>query len=125
VHGGDPEAFRAELTRQESVPLKLRRACEAAAMHLMRVDRLGIPKESRDAVDLLELSGFLASHPARPLRAMVGFSNVAVHDYRRLDLAVVHAIVAHHLDDLLAFTGRPRWASHEHLALADGQISKT
>lgn len=68
VHGGDPEAFRAELTRQESVPLKLRRACEAAAMHLMRVDRLGIPKESHHAVDLLERSGFLASHLARPLR---------------------------------------------------------
>ncbi|MFU8888752.1 MAG: HepT-like ribonuclease domain-containing protein [Trueperaceae bacterium] len=56
---------------------------------------------------------------------MVGFSNVAVHDYRRLDLAVVDAIVARHLDDLLAFAGRPRWASLEHLALADGQISKT
>lgn len=34
---------------------------------------------------------------------MVGFRNVAVHDYRRLDLAVVDAIVAHHLDDVLAF----------------------
>jgi uncharacterized protein YutE (UPF0331/DUF86 family) len=56
MHGGDPEAFREELTRQESVLLNLQRACEAAidlAMHLVRVDRLGIPKESRHAFDLL------------------------------------------------------------------------
>jgi len=106
VHGGDVDAFRAELTRQESVLLNLQRACEAAidlAMHLVRVDRLGIPKESRHAFDLLERSGFIASDLARTLRAMVGFRNVAVHEYRRLDLAVVDAIVARHLDDLLAF----------------------
>ena len=106
VHGGDTEAFLAELTRQESVLLNLQRACEAAidlAMHLVRVDRLGIPKESRDAFDLLERSGVLPSDLARPLRAMVGFRNVAVHDYRRLDLAVVDGIVARHLDGLLAF----------------------
>ena len=106
MHGGDSDVFRAELMRQESVLLNLQRACEAAidlAMHLVRVDRLGIPKESRDAFDLLERSGFLPSELARPMRAMVGFRNVAVHDYRRLDLAVVDAIVARHLDDLLAF----------------------
>lgn len=106
VHGGDTEAFLTELTRQESVLLNLQRACEAAidlAMHLVRVDRLGIPKESRDAFDLLERSGVLPNDLARPLRAMVGFRNVAVHDYRRLDLAVVDGIVARHLDDLLAF----------------------
>jgi len=106
VHGGDVDAFRAELTRQESVLLNLQRACEAAidlAIHLVRVDRLGIPKESRHAFDLLERSGFLRRDLAGSLRGMVGFRNVAVHDYRRLDLAVVDAIVAHHLDDLLAF----------------------
>jgi len=106
VHGGDSDAFRAELTRQESVLLNLQRACEAAidlAMHLVRVNRLGIPKQSRDAFDLLERSGSLPSELARPMRAMVGFRNVAVHDYRRLDLVVVDAIVTRHLDDLLAF----------------------
>lgn len=56
VHAGDPDAFRNDLTRQESMLLNLQRACEATidlAMHLVRVDRLGIPKASRDAFDLL------------------------------------------------------------------------
>jgi uncharacterized protein YutE (UPF0331/DUF86 family) len=106
VHAGDSAGFRADLTRQESVLLNLQRACEAAidlAMHLVRVDRLGIPKESRAAFDLLEGAGILSSALADPLRAMVGFRNVALHDDRRLDLAVVEGIIERHLDDLLEF----------------------
>ena len=108
VHAGDAAAFRTELTRQESVLLDLQRACEAAidlAMHLVRLDRLGIPKESRGAFDLLEQAGILTGALASPLRAMVGFRNVAVRDDRRIDLAVVESIVERHLDDLLGFAG--------------------
>jgi uncharacterized protein YutE (UPF0331/DUF86 family) len=106
VHAGDPVAFRGDLTRQESVLLNLQRACEAAidlAMHLVRVDRLGLPKASREAFDLLERADTLPAELAEALRGMVGFRNVAVHDYRRLDLDVVESIVTRHLDDLLAF----------------------
>ncbi len=107
VYGPDVAGFRCDLTRQESVLLNLQRACEAAidlAMHLVRVGRLGIPKTSRDAFDVLEREGALPSDLADPLRAMVGFRNVAVHDYRRLDLDVVEAIIDRHLDELVAFT---------------------
>jgi uncharacterized protein YutE (UPF0331/DUF86 family) len=31
---------------------------------------------------------------------MVGFRNVAVHDYQAVDPAIVESIVEHHLDDL-------------------------
>jgi uncharacterized protein YutE (UPF0331/DUF86 family) len=106
VHGGDTVAWREDLTRQESVLLNLQRACEAAidlAMHLVRIDRLGLPKASREAFDLLERAGALPAGLAATLRAMVGFRNVAVHDYRKLDLDIVEAIVVRHLDDLLAF----------------------
>lgn len=37
-------------------------------------------------------------------RSPTGFRNVAVHDYRRLDLDVVESIIERHLDDLLACT---------------------
>jgi len=106
VYADDTSAFRHDLTRQESVLLNLQRACEAAidlAMHLVRLDRAGIPKTSREAFDLLERSGTVPATLATPMRSMVGFRNVAVHDYRRLDLDVVESIVERHLDDLLAF----------------------
>jgi uncharacterized protein YutE (UPF0331/DUF86 family) len=36
------------------------------------------------------------------MRRMVGFRNVAVHEYRRLDPAVVRTVVAHRLGDFEA-----------------------
>lgn len=106
VHGGDPAALRDDLTRQDSVLLNLQRASEATidlAMHLVRIERLGLPKASREAFDLLERAGVLPAELAAALRGVVGFRNVAVHDYRKLDLDVVESIIARHLDDLLAF----------------------
>ena len=38
------------------------------------------------------------------MQAMVGFRNVAVYQYRALDLAKVRYIIEHRLDDLLAFS---------------------
>lgn len=35
---------------------------------------------------------------------MVGFRNVAVHDYRKLDLVIVRNIITNHLNDFLAFS---------------------
>lgn len=34
---------------------------------------------------------------------MVGFRNVAIHDYQKLNLDIVRRIVVEHLDDFLAF----------------------
>lgn len=106
-HKGDARNLTDNLTRQDSIILDLQRACEAAidlAMHLVRERRLGIPQESRDAFDLLLQAGLIEAGPAGRLKRMVGFRNVAVHDYRKLDLQIVQKIVTDHLDDFLEFT---------------------
>jgi uncharacterized protein YutE (UPF0331/DUF86 family) len=107
VYADDPANLTGDLLRQDSIVLKLQRACESAidlAMHLVRKHRLGIPQESRDAFDLLANAGHLDAQLAASLKRMVGFRNVAVHAYTRLDLAIVRAIVEGSLDDLLAFS---------------------
>jgi uncharacterized protein YutE (UPF0331/DUF86 family) len=38
------------------------------------------------------------------LKKMVGFLNVAIHDYQKLNLEIVRRIVNDHLDDFLTFT---------------------
>jgi uncharacterized protein YutE (UPF0331/DUF86 family) len=38
---------------------------------------------------------------------VVGFRNVVVHDYPRVNLAIVRAIVANHLEEIAAFA---EWA---------------
>lgn len=34
---------------------------------------------------------------------MVGFRNIAIHDYQRLNLAIVQAIITEHLGDFEGF----------------------
>ncbi|MGE0863695.1 MAG: DUF86 domain-containing protein [Vicinamibacterales bacterium] len=106
-YAGDDANLLRNQTRQDAIILNLQRACESsidAAMHLVRVHRLGIPQETREAFDLLERAGHLDPSLATRLRKMVGFRNVAVHDYQKLNLDVVRAILVERLDDFLEFT---------------------
>lgn len=100
------ENLEEDLTRQDSIILNIQRACEASidlAMHLVRKFTLGIPQDSRQAFDLLAEAGKLDASAADALKRMVGFRNIAVHDYQKLNLQVVRAIVERHLGDLRGF----------------------
>ena len=99
-----------DMLRQDSIILNLQRACEASidlAMHIVRIKTLGIPQESRHAFGLLEAGGGLEASLADRMKNMVGFRNVAIHNYRALDLDIVRSIVMEHLDDFLDFS---KWA---------------
>ena len=73
-------------------------------MHLVRKHRLGIPQDSRDAFDLLAAAGKLEAPLAESLKRRVGFRNVAVHSYTRIDLAIVRATIERHAGDLVRFS---------------------
>jgi uncharacterized protein YutE (UPF0331/DUF86 family) len=105
-HGGDDVHLTDDLRRQDSIILNLQRACEASidlAMHLVRRKRLGIPQDSREAFDMLVGAKALDLGLAESLKQMVGFRNVAVHDYTRLNLDIVRSIIARQLADLENF----------------------
>ena len=57
-------------------------------------------------ITLLEKRGVIDPQLAGKLRKMVGFRNIAVHEYETVDPAIVDAIVQHHLGDLRAFSRR-------------------
>lgn len=106
-HAGDDANLLANQTRQDAIILNLQRACESsidAAMHLVRIHKLGIPQESRDAFELLEKAGRLDASLSDRMKRMVGFRNVAVHDYQRLNLDIVRSIVRERLDDFIEFS---------------------
>ena len=105
-YGGDERNLRDNLTRQDSIILNLQRACEASidlAMALIKVHRLGPPHESRHAFELLEDAGLLDAGLTARMARMVGFRSVAVHDYQRLNLDIVKAIILERLDDFRTF----------------------
>ncbi len=106
----DYRGFESELatnfTRQDAIVLNLQRACEAsidAAMHLVRTHKLGIPTESRQGFEFLIKAGLLDAELGGKLVGMVGFRNVAVHNYQELDIEILRNILVQRLGDLQAF----------------------
>ncbi|PJJ97092.1 toxin-antitoxin antitoxin component [Lysobacteraceae bacterium NML03-0222] len=95
-----PDTFASDITRQDAAILNIQRACEAAldmGQHLIRREKLGVPQSSRDVFALL-------AKLAERLQAMVGFHNIAVHDYQALQMPIVIAVITHHLDDFCAYS---------------------
>ena len=100
------EGFRDDFTRQDAVVLNLIRACEQAIdVAQIAVRRLNIPRpgSNRELFTALGRDGVVDRELARALEGMVGFRNVAVHEYRDLDLATVEAVVSDHVEQLQRF----------------------
>lgn len=72
-------------------------------MHIVSEKKLGIPQNSRDAFDLLYQGEIINGELLRKMKAMIGFENLAVHNYQIIDLNVVKTIIEKHLQDLLSF----------------------
>ena len=104
-----PASFATDFTRQDAAILNIQRACEAAldmGQHLIRRDRLGVPQSARDVFALLAQGGRIPAPLAAGLQRMVGFRNIAVHDYQALQLPITIAIIEKHLDDFLDYSQR-------------------
>jgi uncharacterized protein YutE (UPF0331/DUF86 family) len=106
-YAGDMQNLVANQTKQDAIILNLQRACETAidlGMYVVSQRKLGVPQDSRDAFMLLQAAGILSVNLATRMQRMVGFRNVAVHEYTRLNLDVVLAIITTQLDDFRTFS---------------------
>jgi uncharacterized protein YutE (UPF0331/DUF86 family) len=72
--------------------------------HVIRRDRLGLPQSARDVFDLLERAGLIDAQIATAMKKMVGFRNIAVHDYQRLPLPIVESVISHHMDEFIRYS---------------------
>lgn len=105
VYGGSRSSLD-DLTKQDSIILNIQRGCESAidlAMHLVSREKLGIPQSSREAFEILRDAGFISEELTTSLKGMVGFRNIAVHNYQALKLEVVVMIIEERLSDLDEF----------------------
>lgn len=102
-----PDSFAADFTRQDAAILNIQRACEAAldmGQHLVRRERLGVPQSARDVFTLLAHANWIESTLADALKRMVGFRNIAVHDYQALQLPITVSIIQNHLEEFLQYS---------------------
>jgi uncharacterized protein YutE (UPF0331/DUF86 family) len=94
---------------EDITALNLQRAVQAAidlATHVVSTEGYGTPDSTSDAFTLLERQGVLDPDLAGRLRRMVGFRNIAIHDYQSVDPAIVERIVNQRLGDLRALGAR-------------------
>jgi uncharacterized protein YutE (UPF0331/DUF86 family) len=94
---------------EDIVVLNLQRAVQAAidlATHVVSAEGYALPDSVAAFFSVLEGHGILEPPLAERLRRMVGFRNIAIHDYQTLDAGIVEAIVSRHLTDLRLFAAR-------------------
>ncbi len=99
--------FPTDYTRQDAAVLNITRACEQAidlANFLIKTHKMGIPTSSGESFALLARKHVIPTALEEKMRSMVGFRNVAVHEYRKLDIDIVEAVIRTGLNDLRAFT---------------------
>jgi len=91
---------------QDIFVLNLQRAVQATidlAAHLVADEKIGLPANLKENFTLLESRKIIDSPLSKRLQAMVGFRNIAVHDYQQLDLIILKSIFEHRLGDLEEF----------------------
>lgn len=98
--------FAGNYMLQNSAILNLVRGCEQAidiANHLIKTRKLGIPVDTKESFALLHREGVITPELSSALQKMVGFRNIAVHQYQELDIAMVATAIESHSDDLIKF----------------------
>jgi len=95
-----------DFTHVDALTLNIERACQAAidmAMHRVAVNRLGIPQSAGEAFTLLERAGVIPAEQAKAMRSMIGFRNIAVHQYQELDHGILAWVATKSEVDFVAF----------------------
>lgn len=101
----DPMSL-ADIDVQDIFVLNLQRAIQSAidlAAHAVSEGDLGLPAVLKENFSLLKDAKVLEPGLADRMVRMVGFSNIAVHDYQNLDIEILKSILIHHLVDLEDF----------------------
>jgi uncharacterized protein YutE (UPF0331/DUF86 family) len=100
---GDRRAQLSPVDVDDITALNLQRAVQAGidlATHVVAAEGYGLPDSTAGTFDLLAEHGVIGRGLAERLRRMVGFRNIAIHDYKTIDPAILESIVQHHLGDL-------------------------
>jgi len=102
----DPDNLK-NYTKQDSIILNIQRLSEAAidiAMHIVAELDLGVPQNSREAFQFLAENNLIEEDLAEKLKAMVGFRNIAVHEYQKLNLKIVESIIENEIEKIKDFS---------------------
>ncbi len=106
IYDGSAQNLMDDLNKQDALVLNLQRAIQACidlSTHISKKYQWGLPEYSRHSFEILEENNFLPKPLAANLKKMVGFRNLAVHDYQKMDMDILKNIVENQLSDIETF----------------------
>lgn len=92
--------------KMDSIILNLQRVCELAtdvAMYVVTTRKLGIPQTKKDAFVKLNENNLISDDMCSKMKGMVGFRNIAIHEYKEIDEDIVRDVIENHLGDITEF----------------------
>lgn len=92
--------------RMDAIVLNLQRACEMTtdvAMYVVSTRKLGIPQTKKEAFEMLNQNGLISKDMCKKMKGMIGFRNIAIHEYKQIDEEILRDVIENHLNDLKEF----------------------
>ena len=92
--------------RMDAIVLNLQRACEMTtdvAMYVVSTRKLGIPQTKKEAFEMLNQNGLISEDMCKKMKGMIGFRNIAIHEYKQIDEEILRDVIENHLNDLKEF----------------------
>ena len=100
------EQLKVDVDLQDIISNNLERAvqqCVDLCSHVVAELGGGTPATMGAGFDQLAMAGWIAPELAQKLKNAVGFRNLAVHQYEKIDWAIVYSICYKNVDDLKEF----------------------
>ena len=95
-----------DVDAQDIFVLNLQRAIQSSidlATHVIASEGLGLSDTVRGNFVLLANAKIITKTLSKKMESMVGFRNIAIHEYQALDVDILKAILTRHLKDLEHF----------------------
>ena len=95
-----------QLNQQDIVVLNLQRAIQLVidmGSYIIASYRLGVPQSLKEIFILLEQNTFIDHAISSKMQKMVGFRNIAVHDYQAINPEILKSVISNHLKDFEEF----------------------
>jgi uncharacterized protein YutE (UPF0331/DUF86 family) len=103
--GLDPSKLEDQML-QDVFVLNLQRSAQACIdiAHLIIAEKgLKLPSSYKEAFSTLKNEALILASTSKKMEKMAGFRNIAIHDYRALDLSILKAILQNNLRDFEEF----------------------
>lgn len=99
----DLDSFIKDIDRQESILFNIQTAvqnCIDIAAHIISEESFGVPGSTTEMLYILGKNGYLDNDLTQKMVKTVGFRNLIVHEYGKIELEQAYEIAQNDINDL-------------------------